>query len=366
MLFLLFISQVSANWWEGSHTTEINDTNIGSYIGQNAHVVLEFYAPWCHWCHRMFQDYEGVWEHFNSPSSPEYNSKILIARVNAQGNPNVIAKYQVYAYPTILFIPAGTQASSDLYAGNRTKWDFIRWANALMEKFEKVKIEEAKKLIEMNENSEREISQNLEEEYVPPHIKPEVHENHQDIPPEDTFNAGTDSNIPKEDLKESENSEKLQKKEDEIEPEHNHEEIEEEQSEEEEEYEIMYEVVVNEDAADFLAKWRTELNILSDLVKELHEDLASSITDLENNLQDIRVIQREEKLRNLERDERLEEKIEALDLHVLQRNRIESTQTRLNLTHLFIFSSLGFVVGCAVSIIFVKVQKPEKPFHNKV
>jgi hypothetical protein len=234
-----------------------------------------------------------------------------------------------------------------------------------MEKFEMVKTEEAKKLIEMNQNSEKEISHDLEEEYVPPHLKPEVHENQQDIQPEDTFTAGSDFNIPKQDSTESENTEKLQEKEAESEPEHNHEEIEEEE-EEEEEYEIMYEVVVNEDAADFLAKWRTELNILNDLVKELHEDLASSITDLENNLQDIRVIQKEEKLRNLERDERLEEKIEALDLHVLQRNRIESTQTRLNLTHLFIFSSLGFIVGCAVSIIFVKIQKPEKPFHNKV
>ena len=369
MLFLLFISQVSANWWEGSHTTEITDTNIDSYIGQNAHVVLEFYAPWCHWCHRMFKDYEGVWEHFNSPASPEYNSKILIARVNAQGNPNVIAKYEVYAYPAILFIPAGTQAPSDLDAGNRTKWDFIILANSLMENLEKVKIEQAKKLTEMNINSEKEISQDLEEEYVPPHLMPEVHEEHQDIQPEHPFIAGSDHNTPKEDFKESGNSEKLHEEKAEAEPEHNHEETENEEEpeeEEEEEYEIMYEVVVNEDAADFLAKWRTELNILSELVQELHEDLASSITDLENNMQDIRVIQKEEKLRNLERDERLEEKIEALDLHVLQRNRIESTQTRLNLTHLLIFSSLGFVVGCAVSIIFVKIQKPEKPLHNKV
>lgn len=343
MLFLLLISLVSANWWEGSKTTEITDGNIDSYIGRSSSVVLEFYAPWCHWCHRMFEDYEGVWEHFNSEESSEVNMNVIIARVNAQGNPNVIARYDAYAYPTVLFIPAGTLAHSEVYNGNRSKWDFIRWTNQLLVKYAQSEV----KQIRNEENFEAVTNHNLD-----PTESLEDHES--------KASESIPSFTPKETPEETQASE---------EEKHNHEEedpIEEDLNDTEDEYEILYEVTVNEDASDFLAKWRGELSILNGLVTELHEDLASSITDIENGIHEMKALQKEEKLRDLEHFERIEEKIEGLDLHILQRNRVESTQTRLNLTHLFIFSSLGFVVGCAISIIFVKIQKTEKPLHNKV
>ena len=131
-LALSWVVVVSANWWESSNTLSVTDSNFKSIIGQDKHLVLEFYSPACVYCKQIKQDYEGLWSHFNDPQSNWYSGSVSVARSNSLENPQVAQVYSVSSFPTILFFAAGSTEPLSKFSGPRNKYTFIKWVNELL------------------------------------------------------------------------------------------------------------------------------------------------------------------------------------------------------------------------------------------
>jgi thioredoxin len=62
-------------------------------------VLVDFWAPWCPWCRKLAPDYEAL--------SAEYQGKVKFAKLDADANPEIAAKYGVQGLPTLKFFCMG-------------------------------------------------------------------------------------------------------------------------------------------------------------------------------------------------------------------------------------------------------------------
>jgi protein disulfide-isomerase-like protein len=67
--------------------------------------VVDFFAPWCGHCKVLAPTYKRLAE------NRKINAVVSVAVVDATLNPGVADRFQVSAYPTILFIRDGEQVS---------------------------------------------------------------------------------------------------------------------------------------------------------------------------------------------------------------------------------------------------------------
>ena len=129
--FLLFFchSHNHVHWWENSNILDITDSNFDIYIGQEQHVILEFWTPWCRYCQLMKEDFEKVHEYYNGEDSAR--DDILIAKVNAETYKKYAHKYHQHSYPAVIHIKPGSQDDYDvyemMYIEDRKFGKFIEW-----------------------------------------------------------------------------------------------------------------------------------------------------------------------------------------------------------------------------------------------
>jgi thiol:disulfide interchange protein len=67
----------------------------------NKSVLVDFYAPWCGYCRQMDETT------FQDPRVQQKLSNYVLVKINGDQNSDLVKKYQVYGYPTILILDSG-------------------------------------------------------------------------------------------------------------------------------------------------------------------------------------------------------------------------------------------------------------------
>jgi thiol-disulfide isomerase/thioredoxin len=293
MLFFLLLNPVlSLEWWEASEAKDITQDNYEEYIGRNKHVVLEFYSPFCHYCKMMHKEYEELAVHYNGPDSPWKSNDILIARVNGAQNQKLALKYNIYGYPTIIFIPAFSLEAKSTFNKARLKFEFIEWIE-----------EQAKNNVIENLVDENQAKDPLEVLEVLEHEDKENHD-HPD-------------------------------RENEL---------------------MQFEMLIEDVSSHNSDKWRGEFNNLSIQVEDIKKIIEIDHGEIIFAVQALKSGVNEQILTLLKKIEDNQTKLDEIMTNVINRNNIENTQSRFNFTHMVVFVTLGAILGFGFSVYLVKIK----------
>ena len=80
-------------------TTELNESNFGSFVTMNEKIVIDCYADWCGGCRLLSPVIDDI----------SKTSQIPIGKINVDENFNLTAKYNITKIPTLLFIKNGQE-----------------------------------------------------------------------------------------------------------------------------------------------------------------------------------------------------------------------------------------------------------------
>jgi hypothetical protein len=116
-----------------------------------------------------------------------------------------------------------------------------------------------------------------------------------------------------------------------------------------------------EDPEDCVPKEPEEqFKLLKAEIDEVEEIVGEVAEQMQEELDVILATLKEEGLKDIERYDKLAEKMDIIEFSIKNRNRIEDTQSRFNFSHLAIFISFGGFLGSAISIVLARFQKKEK------
>jgi len=118
VVILFLIGSITAE--EGQSETgiiELTDETIQDTIANNAHVFIEFYAPWCGHCKRLVPEYEFVSAYFK-------DSNVVIAKIDASTHNTAAATFGISGFPTLKLFSNGVPID---YEGERTSMNMIQW-----------------------------------------------------------------------------------------------------------------------------------------------------------------------------------------------------------------------------------------------
>ncbi|QDZ20101.1 protein disulfide-isomerase [Chloropicon primus] len=83
------------------HVAVLTYENFTEFIESNNHVMVEFYAPWCHHCKNLKPEYAGAATEIAKGYGFEYG--IEFAKVDIDAEHTLASKYNIEGVPTILF-----------------------------------------------------------------------------------------------------------------------------------------------------------------------------------------------------------------------------------------------------------------------
>ena len=78
---------------------QLTDQNFDTHINNSAAVVIDFMAEWCVPCKMIGVALNAI--------SDEYEDQALVAKVDVDANPELVAKYGIRSMPTVLFLKNG-------------------------------------------------------------------------------------------------------------------------------------------------------------------------------------------------------------------------------------------------------------------
>jgi thiol-disulfide isomerase/thioredoxin len=102
---------------------ELTPENFDEIVGRRDFVMVNFYAPWCHWSNRL----KPVWEH--TATFLKDNKRVLLGRVDCttQANRPLCQRNHIMAFPTIRIFRLGQTHSQEFYDGDRQTSAFLEF-----------------------------------------------------------------------------------------------------------------------------------------------------------------------------------------------------------------------------------------------
>jgi len=95
-------SAYAAITWAGNLSSALKEAK-----SKNKPVMADFYTDWCGWCKKLDRDT------YADPEVANLSKKFICVKVNGDKYPDLVSKYGVSGYPTIIFLdPAGNKADA--------------------------------------------------------------------------------------------------------------------------------------------------------------------------------------------------------------------------------------------------------------
>jgi protein disulfide-isomerase A6 len=103
---------------------DLTPDNFNDYISASSDkaALVEFYAPWCGHCKSLSPELAKLGK------AVKGNSKVVVAKVNADAHGELGSRFGVQGFPTLKFFPAGS-LSAEEYNGGRDAKSFIKFLN---------------------------------------------------------------------------------------------------------------------------------------------------------------------------------------------------------------------------------------------
>jgi thioredoxin 1 len=79
----------------------VTDANFEETLKNNKLVLVDFWATWCGPCRALAPTIDEV--------AQEYAGKVLIGKLDVDGNPSAAEKFQVFSIPTVILFKDGKE-----------------------------------------------------------------------------------------------------------------------------------------------------------------------------------------------------------------------------------------------------------------
>lgn len=125
-LVILFLAVVALFSMTSNNSTSENNiqwnTDLNNALNTaqstNKLVLVDVYAPWCGYCKEMDQ------KTYTDPTVQQKLVNYVLVKVDGDQNPELMKKYQIYSYPTVLILDSSGNVVKTI-SGYQSPDDFI-------------------------------------------------------------------------------------------------------------------------------------------------------------------------------------------------------------------------------------------------
>jgi len=119
---------------EGHHALDLKgEEGFMEELRSHDYTLMNFYAPWCHWCKALAPTYEKAADEFDMIKFAHKNIRAKFASLNCEKYGEICKKYKIRAYPSLLIFNRDN-AIYPLYDGKRTVEALVEYLkNAVLE-----------------------------------------------------------------------------------------------------------------------------------------------------------------------------------------------------------------------------------------
>lgn len=119
-------------------TSPLSHANFEATLARYPIVIVNFYAPWCHWCQRLEPTWEAATKEIHE-KYPEWDGRIRLAKVDCTAEMELCRQHYIQGFPSIRVfrkghddIYIGGMHEHESYMGDRTKEALVQFADNLV------------------------------------------------------------------------------------------------------------------------------------------------------------------------------------------------------------------------------------------
>ncbi|KAF8062775.1 PDIL5-4 [Scenedesmus sp. PABB004] len=127
-------------WWEHlDYSQPINHENFKTTLAHYPIVVVNFYAPWCHWCQRLEPAWEAATKEVHEKYPDTTDRRIRFAKVDCTAEVDLCQSHFITGFPSLrvfrrshddIYIEG--RHEHEAYTGDRTKEALVAFADSLV------------------------------------------------------------------------------------------------------------------------------------------------------------------------------------------------------------------------------------------